>query len=202
MKISENVELIKAGFVNCYALRHGSQRILVDAGTKSAGKKLISFYRERGEKPDLVLITHYHPDHIGGLHMIYEEFKPEIYAPEIEIPVIQGKEKIESTKSMLSKLVSGVSRIDAVEAVRPAESLELPFIEVIPTPGHTPGSVSYLFKEDGIIFIGDAFSVSSGKPKINRAFTLDIPKAEASMNYVLSKKGMTILPGHGEPLRT
>jgi len=200
MKISEKVEMIDGSMANCYVIHQDDKILLIDAGTKSTGRKIVNYFRQSGNKPDTVLITHYHPDHIGGLRMIYDEFKPQIYAPRVEIPVLTGKEKIEPTKSFLSKMVAGMSRIDPVEDVKESEGLQLPFIDVIPSPGHTPGSTSYLFKPENILFVGDAFSVSSGEAKINKSFTADIPAAERSKEKLLSMKGVTVLPGHGSSM--
>ncbi|MGC8608532.1 MAG: MBL fold metallo-hydrolase [Thermoplasmata archaeon] len=202
MKISENLDLIDRSIANCYVLRHDGQVILIDTGTKLTGKRIIEYFKSRRQKPDTVLITHYHTDHTGGLKMIYDEFRPTIFAPELEIPIIQGKERPKPANSLISNIIAHAWKADSVENIQPSESMDITYIEPISTPGHTPGSTSYLYRPQNFFFIGDAFSVSSGSAKINRSFTYDIAMAEKSKAKILSMKNMILLPGHGGILRT
>ncbi len=201
MKITDNVDLIDGTMANSYVIQDGNDVILVDAGTKSSGRKIVDYFKKKNIKPTTVLITHYHPDHIGGLLMVYNEFKPEIYVPREEIDTVRGKSGIVPARSFMSHLVAGISRSAPVEDVSPADTVKLPYIEVIPTPGHTPGSTSYFYRTDNVLFVGDAFSVKSGKAEINRSFTVDPALAEKSKEKILSMKGVKILPGHGSPLQ-
>ncbi|MCL4451143.1 MAG: MBL fold metallo-hydrolase [Candidatus Thermoplasmatota archaeon] len=201
MKVSPSVERIDGTMANAYTFSADGKIILVDAGTKGSGKKIISFFKQKGSKPDIVLITHYHPDHIGGLKEISDAFSPMIYMPDREVDVATGKARIKPASSFMSKFVAKIMRIDPVTAVEPASSLSLDGVEVIETPGHTPGSTSYFLKEDGVIFVGDAVVNSHGSLKINKGFTLDIDRAEQSKQLILDHEGSIILSGHGEPFK-
>lgn len=94
MKISENIELIDGTIANCYSVNLEGKAVLVDVGMKGSGRKIIDFYRNIGVSPELILITHYHPDHVGGLFILSEEFHPQIYVPDSEAEVIAGHSKI------------------------------------------------------------------------------------------------------------
>jgi len=198
MKISENVELIDGTLANSYAVFANDKTFLIDAGTKGSGKKIISYFQKTGKKPDVVLITHYHPDHIGGLSLIHENFKPMVYVPDSELQVVKGQAKIIPAKSIISHIIARFSKINPVQEAEPLSKFSHKDFTILPTPGHTPQSTSYIFNLDKVIFIGDAFSIKKdGSYVINRTFTLNIEEAKKSMESILAYKGYTVAPGHG-----
>lgn len=201
MRITDSVERIDGTMANTYVVRNEGKIILVDAGMKSSAKKIIEFFDSHSEKPDAVLITHYHPDHIGGLSQIVKKYGSEVYAHQNEVDVIRGVRKLQPAKSLLSKMVSSVSKSEPVEQVENLDNLPFGWIRVVETQGHTPGSTSYLFEPENLLFVGDAVTVKGGKTSLNKQFTLDMAEAQKSQQKILSMKGATILPGHGDPLR-
>ena len=201
MKITENIELIDGTMANCYSVNLDGRQLLIDTGTRGSSKKIIDYYRKNNLKPEIVLITHYHPDHVGGLKSIRDEFGAKIYAPDAEIGVISGKERMTPAKSLASRLVSGFMKSEPVEGLSRSSELSLEGLEVVETPGHTPGSTSYFFSKDNVLFVGDAVVVSSGKLGLNKAFTLDMAKAEESRKKIMEHPAQIILSGHGEVYR-
>jgi hydroxyacylglutathione hydrolase len=200
MRISDAVERIDGTMANAYVIALDGKVVLVDAGTESSGRKIVDFFTSRGYTPDFVLITHYHVDHVGGLKLIYDTFRPAIYAPAVEIPVIQGRQKMEVAPGFLPRLVASSSKAKPVEDVRNVATLPLKGLKGMETPGHTPGSTSFLLERERLIFTGDAISTSGGKASVNRMFTYDQEKALESFDRIMGMKPITILPGHGEPL--
>ena len=199
MIISDTVERIDNTMANSYVIRKSGHVILVDAGTKGSGKRIIRFFREKGEKPDTVLITHYHMDHIGGLKQIVDEFSPRVIAPSEEIDVIRGVRKAAPANSFVSKMVSAMTRVEAVDEIEAANDADIDGIEVVETHGHTPGSTSYYLAEEKMIFVGDALTNRGGKLIVNKGFSLDLQEAEKSRQKILGFNGSLVLPGHGEP---
>ena len=167
MKVSDSVTRIEGTMAHTYSVEHDGLVILIDAGMKSSGKKIIDYYQEAGKKPDIILITHYHPDHIGGLAMLKEKYSPKIYAPRDEISVIEGKDRPVQPKRMLSKLVSVLGRTEAVSGVIPVEDFSSPWMKIIPTVGHTPGSTSYYFEPESLLFVGDAVTIKGTEASVN-----------------------------------
>ncbi len=201
VKITESIELVDGTMANCYVLNAGGKRILIDAGMKSSGKKLVTYFKGLNVKPDVILITHYHPDHIGGLSLLVETFSPEVYASEKEIPVITGTLKAARPKGFMPLLVSALAKPGPVKKVIPLNELKIPGIEIIETPGHTPGSSSILFKPENALFVGDALAEKNGNLVLNRTFTLDIAEAERSRSKIMALAGTNILPGHGKAVK-
>ena len=200
MRISDSVERIDGTMANAYVISLGGKKVLVDAGTAGSGRKIVDFFTRNSSKPDFVLITHYHMDHVGGLRLIYDAFRPAIYAPGVEVPVIEGRQKMEMARGLLTRLVASFSKAKPVEEVLDVATLPLEGLKVIETPGHTPGSTSFLLEREGLIFVGDAVSTRGGKASVSRMFTYDSSNALDSFDKIMGMKPITILPGHGEPL--
>lgn len=197
----EEIQQIPGTTAHCYSLSLSGTNILIDTGMKSSAKKIIAFYEGKKIRPDAVLITHYHPDHVGGLSQIVNAFSPEVYAPDEEIPVISGKEKIKPAASIISKIVARMAKIDPVQGIKPVSSLSIHGISAVSTHGHTPGSVSYFVDKLGAIFVGDALMKKGSEITINRAFTLDYSEALRSKEKILTMKPRIILPGHGPSIQ-
>jgi hydroxyacylglutathione hydrolase len=105
---------------------------------------ILAALKETGWTLTQILITHHHSDHTAGNRRLKAATSCIIVGPKVEagsIPAIDVE----------------VSEGDSVAV---GNSIAL----VIETPGHTRGHISYLFPEDGIVFVGDTlFSVGCGK---------------------------------------
>jgi glyoxylase-like metal-dependent hydrolase (beta-lactamase superfamily II) len=146
---------------NTFILRRdGSDRaLIVDPGEEAP--KLLGTLEALGVTLDGILITHTHFDHVGAVAPIAEATGAEVWVPEIEKPV-------------LADIMSYVpwpgfgpfDSWDAEHTVKGGERLELAGfeIDVIFTPGHSPGHVTYSIPDEGAIFSGDVlFQGSVGR---------------------------------------
>ena len=195
MKISDNVERIDGTMANSYFMNLKGEKIIIDAGTPGSGRKIVAYLEDNKMKPDAVLITHYHPDHVGGLLSLYSRYHMDIYVPGDEASIISGTEKIPS-KPFMPKLASLIMHAQHVKEIKPVSEMAFKGIESLHTPGHTRGSTSYIFAGESIIFSGDAAVNLRGKPGYNRAFSADAGMAEKSLEQIESLHCL-ILPGHG-----
>jgi len=138
---------------NCFVVRQkGSDRgLIVDPGDEP--ERLIAAIEALGiQKVEAILVTHTHFDHIGAVAPVAKATNAPVYCPELE-------------KQVLANIMEyvpwpGFGPFDSYEAdhtVRGGEMLEFAglTIEVIFTPGHSPGHVTYAIRDQGALFSGD-----------------------------------------------
>src|SRR4051794_96305 len=146
---------------NCYVVRRdGSDRgLIIDPGDEA--ERILHAVDELGIEIDAILLTHCHFDHIGAVAPVAKATGAPVYCPEIEVPV-------------LADIMSYVpwpgfgpfESYDADEQVACGETLELAGMEidVVFTPGHSPGHVTYAIPAEAALFSGDVlFQGSVGR---------------------------------------
>jgi glyoxylase-like metal-dependent hydrolase (beta-lactamase superfamily II) len=146
---------------NCYVFRaDGADRaLIVDPGEEP--DRILAAVEQLGVTVDAILLTHTHFDHIGAVAPVAKATGAPVYCPEIEVPV-------------LADIMSFVpwpgfgpyESYDADETVSGGERLKLAGLEidVLFTPGHSPGHVTYSVPEGAALFSGDVlFKGSVGR---------------------------------------
>jgi hydroxyacylglutathione hydrolase len=178
---------------NCFIVREkGSDRALViDPGDEA--ERLIEAIGALGVKVEAILITHTHFDHVGAVAPLAQATGAPVYCPELETKV-------------LSNIMDYVpwpgfgpfESYDADHTVKGGETLELAglTIDVIFTPGHSPGHVTYAMREQGAVFSGDVlFQGSVGRVDLPGG---DWPTLLGSIETLLGSlpPETTVYPGH------
>jgi hydroxyacylglutathione hydrolase len=144
---------------NCYIVRadaQASRAVIVDPGDEP--DRLLTAARDLGVEIEAILVTHCHFDHIGAVAPVARATGAPVYCPEIERPVLAD---------LMSWVPPGFGPFESYEAdhtVAGGESLSLAGIdfEVISTPGHSPGHVTYA--APGVLLSGDVlFQGSVGR---------------------------------------
>jgi hydroxyacylglutathione hydrolase len=146
---------------NCFLFRSedSDRALIVDPGEEA--DRILKPVEELDLKVEAVLVTHCHFDHIGAVAPVAKATGAPVYCPEIEVPV-------------LADIMSFVpwpgfgpyESYEADETVAGGETLELAGfeIDVIFTPGHSPGHVTYSVRGEEAIFSGDVlFQGSVGR---------------------------------------
>ncbi len=207
-KVADGVWCINDhGSDNMYLVEGRQKAMLIDTGLGVA--KLNEFVRTLTSLPLIVVNTHGHPDHAGGNY----QFKT-VYAHPLESAAIKETNSEDSRKRMAENMVKGAPAEDMVpleDALRmpAAELLALKDgqvfdlggrkLEVIHTPGHTPGEIVLLDSTNRVVFTGDNDNV---------LVWLFLPTCTPLEIYLESLKKLqkregefdTIMPGHGLPL--
>ena len=143
---------------NCFVLwREGSKRALVvDPGEEEA--RILGAVEQLGLDVEAILITHCHFDHIGAVAPVAKATGAPVYCPEIEVPVLAD--------IMSFVPWPGFGPYEADETVSGGEHLSLAGLEidVLFTPGHSPGHVTYSIPDHRALFSGDVlFQGSVGR---------------------------------------
>lgn len=178
---------------NCFLFRRpGSDRILVvDPGEEP--QRILAAVERMGGEVEAILLTHTHFDHIGAVAPVARETGAPVYCPELEVPV-------------LADIMSYVpwdgfgpfESYEADETVAGGETLALAGLEldVIFTPGHSPGHVTYSVRGEEAIFSGDVlFQGSVGRVDLPGG---DGPTLLASIRGLLEShpESTAVYPGH------
>ena len=195
-KIADNIYAVSCGFVNFYAYTEGGEIALFDAGMNASMARRGLF--KLGLSPDKVtrvFLTHTDYDHTGGLSAFPNA---EVFISDAEEQMVNGQ----TTRRGFMR--NSLSR--AHKTMRDGETIQHGdvSIKLILTPGHTPGSASYLV--DGCILItGDLLRVTrSGRIKpflwlMNKDHKRDAESVEAMRDVIQQAK--FVLTGHTGVLR-
>jgi glyoxylase-like metal-dependent hydrolase (beta-lactamase superfamily II) len=149
-----DVEMLTVGPVaeNCFLLRReGSDRVLiVDPGEE--GERILAAVEGIGGKAEAILLTHCHFDHIGAVAPVAAATGAPVYCPEIEVPILADIMAFVPWEGF-----GPFESYEADETLAGGETLELAGLEldVIFTPGHSPGHVTYSVRGEDAIFSGD-----------------------------------------------
>ena len=146
---------------NSYLIRRdGSDRALfVDPGDEAP--KLLGAIEALGVTLDGILLTHTHIDHVGAVAPVAKATGAEVWVPQIERPVLADINRFVPWPDL-----GPFEDWDAEHTVAGGERLELAGfeIDVIFTPGHSPGHVTFSIPDEQAIFSGDVlFQQSIGR---------------------------------------
>src|SRR5258706_4177777 len=192
-----------------FAVNAGKQLILVDAGAGAwwgggALGRLAGSLRSAGYTPEevnIVLITHLHSDHVGGLTT--RDGKRVLPSADVDVARAEGD-------FWLSPEIAAKAPKDAQPFFQSAQAIAAPYIkagkwhtfngsepivdsmQLVPLPGHTPGHIGYEFSSKGqkILFWGDivhAQRVQLRHPEITVIFDIDQTAAAATRQQLLPK---------------
>lgn len=205
---------VPLSYTNCYLIQAAQGWILVDAGRQSMAGAFSRRLRKLGIDPrdiKLIIITHAHFDHVGSLAQIKNMCGCPVLAHPREASLIEaGEVAIPPGTNLLGKMVSWLGRHSTrllgfaktkVEINADQEYDLTPFGvagKIIPTPGHTPGSLSVLL-EDGQTMVGDlAMNVFRGT---NFPIFAEQPdRITASWELLINKGATVFYPAHGRRL--
>ncbi|MFS0644006.1 MBL fold metallo-hydrolase [Siminovitchia sp. 179-K 8D1 HS] len=179
---------------NCYFLFNEEKKcIIFDPGFE--GKRLLDFIEQEGLNPIAILLTHAHFDHIGAVEDVRDHWNIPVYIHELEKDWLLDP----SFNGSAHYPMEPISGNPADHLFTKEEKVEIgPFtLELLETPGHSPGSLSYYIREMNAVFSGDAL-FSSG---IGRT---DLPGGDhATLIESIHQKLFTlpddtvVFPGHG-----
>jgi len=191
MKVrAETVGLVQE---NCFIARadDSDRAIVIDPGDEA--ERLLAALEEEGVGVDAILLTHTHFDHVGAVAPLAAATGAKVWCPELEVPV-------------LADIMSYVpwpgfgpfESYDADHTVKGGETLELAgmTIDVLFTPGHSPGHVTYAIAEEEALFSGDVlFQGSIGRTDLPGGDMGTLMRSIAGLLEQFPDE-TTVFPGH------
>jgi glyoxylase-like metal-dependent hydrolase (beta-lactamase superfamily II) len=205
--MSDVTAVNRFGFVNAYLVREDDGLTLIDASLPGGAKKIIAAAAELGAPIVRIALTHAHGDHVGSLDALVTELG------DVEV-LISGRDARLLAKDLsvdaeeLQRKPPGNFRTNRTQPTRTlTEGDRVGSLEVIATPGHTPGHVAYMDVRDRTLYCGDTFATLGGvstsarpNPRFPLVFmgTWDRASTVQSATKLRALSPARLAPGHGK----
>lgn len=167
------IQLTRLRFVNAYLVREDDGFTLVDTtmGGKAADD-LLAAARQADAPIRRIAFTHGHGDHVGGLDALKQRLgdSVEVLMPELDARILAGEKVVDG------KLPGSWPKVKTAPDVRLNGGDRVGSLEVIETPGHSPGHIAFLDTRDRTAIAGDVFT-SFGSVAVSNHFYLRFPLA-------------------------
>ena len=181
---------------NCYIIyNEKKEALIIDPGAEA--KKIIRYIEKKELKPLAILLTHAHLDHIGALENTRSYFQVPVYihineADWLEDPKKNGSSSFPFIPPIVCKKADRIIQFERTLIIGDF------IMEVFETPGHSPGSVSYYFKDHNVAFTGDAlFRESIGRTDLYGGNYTTLLRSIREKLFVLPNETIC-LSGHGD----
>ncbi|HUR45509.1 MAG TPA: SDR family oxidoreductase [Candidatus Saccharimonadales bacterium] len=201
--------------------------VLIDAGLKGTASSIRKTAAERfgpDSKPQAIILTHGHVDHVGALKDLAEAWDVPIYAHEMELPYLNGLSSYPppdpTVGGGLMAAMSGFLPRGPVDVSRWLKVLppngsvpHMPGWRWVHTPGHTPGHISLWRASDKVLIAGDAFittrqesayAVVTQRPEMHGPpmyYTQDWSAAQSSVRTLDGLAPEFVVTGHGRAMQ-
>lgn len=226
-EIAPGVKGLRILFVNVFAISAASGGwTLIDTGLFLSAAK-IKHWAEghfgKNTKPQAIILTHGHFDHVGTVKDLAHDWNVPVYAHEQELPFLTGRAKYPPPDPGV-----GGGLMAVMSPIYPRTSADLSgIVKPLPadgsvptlngwrwlhTPGHAPGHISLFREEDRVLLPGDAFcttkqesflAVAKQTPELHGPpayYTPDWDAARNSVRELAALRPRTVAPCHGLPM--
>jgi glyoxylase-like metal-dependent hydrolase (beta-lactamase superfamily II) len=200
------IQLTRLRFVNAFLVREEDGFTLVDTTVSRSGDALIGAAERAGAPIRRIAVTHGHGDHVGSLDELRGRLDGDV---QVAMPVLDAR--IHAGENVVEdKLPGSWPELETEPDVLLEPGDRVGSLEVIETPGHTPGHVAFLDTRDRTLIAGDVLTTLGGVA-VSSHFTLPFPLAAMatwdkernleSARTVRALEPQLLAPGHGPALR-
>lgn len=210
MEITKDIHQIPGPrWSNAYLLTEPESLTLIDAGLPGNRRNILDYIERIGRRPQelqRVVLTHSHPDHTGPLRGLSQDTGAVIAAHTLDTRsrAKTGERWLHypAQPPVLDWNVPFLQRIPAHQTLEDGQVLPiLGGMEVIHTPGHTPGSVCLYLQKHGVLFTGDTLLGDGNRFRRPVAFPgTDWSTFRSSVERLAQLSFETACVGHGKPV--
>ncbi len=196
--------------MNCYLVQEDDGLTLVDSTMSSPADDVAALVKQLGQEVRRVALTHAHADHVGGVAGVRQRFPGvEVFISERDAPVLAGDRSLRTDEAQ-TPIKGYFVKVDwkPDRLLKPGDRIGS--LEVVASPGHTPGHVAFLDVRDRSLIAGDAFQTRGGfavsgvlRPlfPFPAMATWSKQTALASAVTLRALRPSLLAVGHGDPLR-
>ena len=176
---------------NCYIVSVDQEAIVFDPGGDA--DQLIKYVESEKLQIKAILLTHAHFDHIGAVEDVRKYSGAPVYIHELEADWLTDPE-LNRSAAMFEKIAGEPADYYLRPGTMNIGSFEF---EIIHTPGHSPGSVSFIFKDELFVIGGDVlFNQGIGRTDLPGGSFEQLEASIRNHLYQLNDQ-YTVYPGHG-----
>jgi glyoxylase-like metal-dependent hydrolase (beta-lactamase superfamily II) len=196
------IQITRYRFVNAYLVREDDGFTLVDTTLGGGADGLIAAAQAAGGQIRRIALTHGHGDHVGSVEALKQKLGPDVQVllGELDARILAGENVVEG------KLPGSWPKVEWAPDVRLAPGDRVGSLEVVASPGHSPGHVAFLDTRDRTLIAGDVFT-SYGQVAVTSSFywrfpfatmaTWDKPKDVESARALRALDPALLAVGHG-----
>jgi len=157
------LHLTHLGVINCYLVREDDGFTLIDtAWPSSQAQAIIQEANKLGLPIVRIVLTHAHLDHVGSLDALHDALpNAQVAISERDARFLSGDQSLDPSEPQ-EHLRGSYTVCQTKPALLLHEGDRVGSLEVIATPGHTPGQLAFLDTRDRAVIVGDAFQTLGG----------------------------------------
>jgi glyoxylase-like metal-dependent hydrolase (beta-lactamase superfamily II) len=147
---------------NCYLVRENDGFTLIDTNMGGQAQAIMQEASKLGLPIERILLTHAHVDHVGSLDALHEALpNVQVAISERDARFLTGDKSLDPSEPQVP-LRGGYPVCKTKPTLLLHEGDRVGSLEVIATPGHTPGHLAFLDTRDRVVIAGDAYQTQGG----------------------------------------
>ena len=210
MQITEGIHVADGVNGHVYFLKSGKDWASIDTGMPKNAQKILDYAQKKlGIKPaqiKTIIITHAHIDHVGSAAELKRRTGAKIAIHKADAGFLSGEKKMKMPAKRMSLRIRLMQFLMPFFKAEPAKADiilgdkdKIAGLEVIFTPGHTPGSICLYDRRRKVMFVGDLLRFDK-RVVLGPPIIMNEKEVEESTRKVSKIEFDVMLSGHGQPL--